>query len=323
MKKLAGVLCVSIAALVVGAGPAAAQGYPTKPVRLVVGFGAGGVADITARIVAQKLSEALGQQVIVDNRPSAGGIVAAETVAKAEPDGHTLLLLSNGNAVSVSLFKSLPYDTVADFAPVSTLGFFDLVLVANGDSTLNSVQDLISVAKAHPEKFNIGTINIGSTQHLAAELFRSMAGLSVATVPFKGTPAVVTALKSNDVQVAFEILAPVIAQIKGGSLKALAVTSDRRFSGLPNVPTVMESGLPNYQVASWNAIAVPAKTPRAIVERLNKEITAILAEPEVQRRFLDLGVNARASSPDGLKALLVREIAKWREVSDKARIEKQ
>ncbi|MGC2518883.1 MAG: tripartite tricarboxylate transporter substrate binding protein [Burkholderiales bacterium] len=310
-------------ALAFAAFGACAQSYPTRPIKIIVPFGAGGVADITARVLAQKMGETIGQQVLVENRPSAGGIVASEAVAKAEPDGYTLLLVSNGNAVSASLFKSLPYDTVGDFAPVSTAGFFDIAVLVNGDSKIGSVRELIAMAKANPDKFNIGTINIGSTQHLSAELFRSMAGIEAQTVPFKGTPAVITALRGNDVQVAFEILAPVMSQIKAGALKALAVTSNRRFPGLPNVPTVSESGVPGYQASSWNGISAPAKTPTAIIDRLNREINAALASPGVKQRLQDLGVEARASTPDALKELLVAEIAKWRAVIERAKIERQ
>jgi len=310
-------------ALAAAAFAASAQNYPARPIKIIVPFGAGGVADITARVLAQKMSETIGQQVLVENRPSAGGIIASEAVAKAEPDGYTLLLISNGNAVSATLFKSLPYDTVNDFAPVSTAGFFDLVVLVNGDSKIGTVRELIAAAKASPAKFNIGTINIGSTQHLSAELFRSMAGVEAQTVPFKGSPAVVTALRANDVQVAFEILAPVMSQIKAGALKPLAVTSNRRFAGLPNVPTVSESGLPGYQSSSWNGIAAPARTPQAIIDRLNREINAAVAAPEVKQRLQDLGVEARASTPQALKDLLVSEIAKWRAVIERAKIEKQ
>ena len=310
-------------ALAAAAFAASAQNYPARPIKIIVPFGAGGVADITARVLAQKMSETIGQQVLVENRPSAGGIIASEAVAKAEPDGYTLLLISNGNAVSATLFKSLPYDTVNDFAPVSTAGFFDLVVLVDGDSKIGSVRELIAAAKANPAKFNIGTINIGSTQHLSAELFRSMAGVEAQTVPFKGTPAVVTALRANDVQVAFEILAPVMSQIKAGALKPLAVTSNRRFAGLPDVPTVSESGLPGYQSSSWNGIAAPARTPQAIIDRLNREINAAVAAPELKQRLQDLGVEARASTPQALKELLVSEIAKWRAVIERAKIEKQ
>ena len=302
---------------------ARAQDYPTKPVRVLVGFAPGGVADITARVVAQKLSERLKQNFLVENRPSAGGIIAAEAVAKAAPDGYTLLLNSNGNAVSVSLFKSLPYDPVADFEMVSTLGTFGLVMLANPGSGIGSVRDVIARAKAAPAKFNIGTIGVGSTQNLAAELFKSMAGIDATVVPFKGTPEVITALRSNDIQVGFEILAPVIGQVKGGALRALAVTTPRRFEGLPETPTVIESGLPGYDVASWNGIAAPARTPAAIIERLNREINAVLALPETRQRFLELGVVPRPSTPAEHKALLVAEIGKWRDVIAKAKIEKQ
>jgi tripartite-type tricarboxylate transporter receptor subunit TctC len=315
--------CLCAVALAAAGSMASAQGYPTRPVRLLVPFAAGGVADITARVLAQKMSETMGQQMLVENRPSAGGILASEAVAKAEPDGYTLLFITNGNAVSATLFKSLPYDTVGDFSPVSTVGFFDLVLVVNSDSKIGSVRDLMAFAKANPDKLSIGTINIGSTQNLAAELFRSMSGIDALVVPFKATPAVITALKGGDVQVAFEILAPVLGQIRGGSLKALAVTSERRYPGLPNVPTVAESGVSGYQASSWNGVAAPARTPRAIVDRLNREVNAAAAAPEVRQRLQELGVEARAGTPEALGALLVAEIAKWKAVIERAKIERQ
>jgi tripartite-type tricarboxylate transporter receptor subunit TctC len=314
---------ICTAALAVAATSTFAQGYPARPVKIVVPFAAGGVADITARVLSQKMGETMGQQVIVENRPSAGGIVASEAVAKAEPDGYTLLFITNGNAVSASLFKSLPYDTVNDFAPVSTVGFFDLVLLVDSASKIGSVRELIASARANPNKLNIGTINIGSTQNLAAELFKSMAGVEAQVVPFKTTPAVITALKGGDVQAAFEILAPVLAQIRGGALKPLAVTSDKRFSSLPEVPTVAESGVSGYQASSWNGVAAPARTPRAVIDRLNREVNAAVAAPEVHKRLLDLGVEARAGTPEALGAMLVSEIAKWRAVIERAKIEKQ
>jgi len=314
---------ICAAALAAAATSTLAQGYPGRPVKIVVPFAAGGVADITARVLSQKMSEPMGQQVIVENRPSAGGIVASEAVAKAEPDGYTLLFITNGNAVSASLFKSLPYDTVNDFAPVSTVGFFDLVLMVDSASKIGSVRELIGYARANPNKLNLGTINIGSTQNLAAELFKSMCGIDAQVVPFKTTPAVITALKGNDVQAAFEILAPVLAQIRGGALKPLAVTSEKRFSGLPEVPTVAESGVPGYQASSWNGIAAPARTPKGVIDRLNREVNAAAAAPDVRRRLQDLGVEARAGTPAALGALLVSEIAKWRAVIERAKIEKQ
>ena len=302
---------------------ATAQNYPTLPVRIVAPIAAGGVADITARVLAQKMSENMGQQVLVENRPSAGGIIASEAVAKADPDGYALLFMTNGNAVSVSLFKSLPYDTVKDFAPVSTVGFFDLVLVVDSASKVGSVRDLIAFAKANPNKVNIGTINIGSTQNLAAELFKSMSGIDAQVVPFKATPSVITALKGNDVQAAFEILAPVLPQIKGGALRAVAVTSEKRYAGLPDVPTIAESGVPGYQASSWNAVAAPAKTPRSVIDRLNREVNAAVAAPEVRKRLGELGVDARGSTSEALGKLLASEIAKWHGVIERAKIQPQ
>ena len=317
------VRCALLAACAAAAPGAWGQAYPAKPVKIIVPFAAGGVADITARVLAQKMSENVGQQILVDNRPSAGGIVGSEAVAKAEPDGYTLLFLTNGNAVSASLFKSLPYDTVRDFAPVSSVGFFDLVILVNADSKIGSVKELIQFAKANPGKLNVGTINIGSTQNLAAELFKSMADIDVQVVPFKATPMVITALRGKDVDVAFEIIAPVLSQIKSGGMKPLAITSERHFVGLPGVPTVAESGVPGYRASSWNAVAAPAKTPEAVISKLNKEIRAAVAVPEVKQRLLELGVEARSSSPGELRKLLVSEIAKWGGVIERAKIEKQ
>ncbi len=323
MKLLETALAALALAAASLAAPVQAQNFPTKPIRIIVGFGPGGVADVTARIVAEKLSGQLGQQVLIENRPSAGGIVAAQEVAKADPDGHTLLLMSNGNAVSASLFKSLPYDTMTDFAPVSTLGFFDIAVVVNADSKINSMADLLAYARANPGKLNIGTINVGSTQHLSAELFKAMAGVDAVTVPYKGSPAVVSALRGNDVQVAFDMLAPIIPQAKGGAVKILAVTSDRRFPGLPDVPTVAESGVTGYQASSWNALAAPVRTPRPLIDRLNKEIQTVLAMPEVKDKLQGLGVIARGGSPEDLRKLLASDVEKWRKVIEQAKIEKQ
>lgn len=309
--------------LATAAVSAAAQNYPTKPIRILVPFAPGGVADITARVVSQKMGEALGQQMVIDNRPSAGGVVAAEAVAKSTPDGYTLFLVSNGTAVSASLFKSLPYDTLRDFAPISTMGFFDIALIVAPDSKFGSVRDLIAAAKANPNKISVGTINIGSTQNLAAELFRSLAGIDVVTVPYKGTPEVITALRGGDVQAGFEILAPVMGQIKSGAVKAIGIASDHRFSAMPNVPTIAETGLPGYQASSWNGLSAPAKTPRAVVDRLHKEVAAAVVAPEVKDKLLALGVEARASTPEELDKLLASEITKWGAVIERAKIPKQ
>ena len=307
--------CLSAAAL--------AQNYPSQPVKILLPYGAGGVADITARVLAQKLSESMRQQVIIDNRPSAGQIVASEAAKKADPDGYTLLWLNQGHAVSVSLFKSLPYDPAKDFAPISTVGFFGIALLVNPDSPYRSVKDLIAAAKASPGQFNVGTTSIGSTQYVAAELFKSMAGLDFQTVPFKATPMIITAVKGHDLQAMFEILAPVIPHVKSGNLRALAVTFDHRFAGLPDVPTLAEAGVPGYEASAWNGVAAPLKTPKAVIDRLNREINAAVAAPEVRQRLEGLGVDPRGSTPKELHDLLVSETAKWKKVVEAAHIEKQ
>ncbi len=309
--------------LVALAVPAEAQTYPQRPVRVVIGFGPGGVADIVARTVAPKLTEALGQQVVVENRPSAGGIVAAETVAKAEPDGHTLLLISGGNAVSASLYKSLSYDPINDFAMVSSLGFFDLALVVDPSSPIKSLKDLIQAAKDKPGTINLGTIGIGSTQHLSGELFKSMSGANIVIVNYRNTPGVMTALKGGEIQVAFEFLAPLAGQIKQGGVLALGATNSKRSAMLPEVPTISESGLAGYEATSWNGIAAPARTPAAVIRRLNQELVKIADMPDVKARLLELGVEARGSTPEWLRDYFLAESKKWGQVIERAGIEKQ
>ena len=300
-----------------------AQAYPSKPVRIVVPFGPGGVADIVTRTIAPKLGEGLGQQVVVENLPGAGGIRASETVAKAEPDGHTLLLLTNGNAVSQALFKSLPYDPVNDFSMVSTVGFFSMVIVTRPEAQARTLKEAIAMAKANPGKMNIGTITPGGTQHLAGELFRSTAGIDALVIPHKTTGEVIIAARNGNVDLAVDFIAPLISQIKSGALRPLAVTAGKRFPGLPDVPTVIEAGVPGYDVASWNAIAAPAKTPRAVIERVHQELVKAVAAPEVQKRFAELGVDPRTSTPEALREFFVSESARWSRVVEAAKIPKQ
>lgn len=297
--------------------------FPSKPLRIVVPFGAGGVADLTARTVGQKLSQTLGQPVVIENKPGAGGVGAADTVAKAAADGHTLLLMSNASAVSATLFKSLPYDTVRDFTPVSTLGFFDIGVVTAAESRFKTLGELLAYARANPGTLNVGSINIGSTQNLAAELFRSHAGLDLQIVPFNGTPAVVNALRGGQIDVAVEIIAPLMGQIRGGVLRVLAVTSEQRSAVLPEVPTTREAGLPGYLASSWNALAVPAATPREVVARLQREIQAALGDAEVARRLRELNIEPRGMSPEQTAAFLQAEIRRWGDVIVKANIPRQ
>jgi len=322
LRKLAYYAAVVCAALSIDAG-AYAQLLPSRPIRLVVPFGAGGVADLTARAVAQKMSESIGQPIIIDNKPGAGGVVASDIVAKSPPDGLTVLLMSNANAVSVGLFNRLPFDTVKDFAPVSTLGYFDMAVVTAVDSKFKSMQDLLAYAKAHPGEVNIGTIYIGSSQHLAAELLKRSIGITAQVIPFNGSPAMITALRGGQIDVGVEILAPILGQINGKALRVLATMGTKRSFALPDTPTVAESGVLGFNVASWNALAVPAKTPPAVVALLNKEVNQALAAPEVKERLRALGVDAVSSTPEQLTKLLDDEIKRWSDVIRQAGIPKQ
>ena len=299
------------------------QSFPAKPIRFLVPFGPGGIGDITARVVAQKMSDQMGQQIIIDNRPGAGGVVATEIVAKAEPDGHTMLLLNNAHAISTSLFKSLPYDTLRDFAPVGGVGTFSIVVLVSPESPLKSVKDLIAQAKANPGKLNAGTVLVGATQHLSAELFKSMAGIDFTAVPHSTTGALLTSLRGGSVQFAFEFMAPVVGQLRSGALRGLAVSSRNRFSGLSNIPTVAEAGAPGYEVTSWNGIGVPAKTPRAVIARLEKEINIALANPDLKQRFHEMGMDTFPIGPEAFRKHIAAEIAKWKAVIETAKIPRQ
>lgn len=316
MKKILAILCLAPAL-------ALAQAYPNKPIHIVLPFGPGGVADITTRTIAPKLAESLGQNVIVENMPSAGGIRASETVAHADPDGYTVLLLTNGNAVSKALFKSLPYDPLTDFAMVSTVGFFSMVIVTSEKSKYRTLQDFIAAAKANPGRLNVGTITPGGTQHLAGELFLSMAGINAVVVPHKTTGEVVVAVRNGSVDAGVDFIAPLLSGIKGGQLRALAVTGGKRFPGLPDVPTAIEAGVKGYDVASWNALAAPAKTPQPILDKLHAAVVKALTAPDVKKRFAELGVEPRPSSPQELKAFYASEAKRWTEVVERAGIPKQ
>ncbi len=312
---------VGAAAALAAPWPAFGQAFPSRPISVLVPFGPGGIADITARAVAEQMARTLGQSVVVENKPSAGSIVASQAVATARPDGHTLLVLSNGNAVSVGLFKKLPYDTEKAFAPVSTLGFFDLGLFVPANSRFASLRDLVAHAKAHPGKLNVGTIAVGSTQHLAAKLFETVAGIDAMVVPYKGSPAVVTALRAGEIDLAFEIVGPMVPQVTAGAVRALAVSSAARNPALPEVPTAQQAGVAGYDVASWNALAAPAGTPADVVDKLNRAAREAVASPAVQEKLGKLGMRLQASSPAELQALLGSEIRRWGEVIRKAKIE--
>jgi tripartite-type tricarboxylate transporter receptor subunit TctC len=321
---MAGVMAGLAGAIVLDV-PATTQAqttYPSRPVSLIVPYGAGGVADVGMRILGERLSDRLKQQFVIENRPGAGGIIAIKAGLSAAADGYTLSMTGNNNAIAASLFKTLPYNILTDFASVSTVSFFDVLIVTRAGSALHSIDDVVKAAKANPGKLNIGTINPGSTQNLAAELFKSTAGITATIIPFRTSPDMATAVLRGDADIAFEFFAAIHGMIDDNKVIALASTGPKRTAYLPRIPTVMESGLKDYEVASWNGISVPAATPKDVVETLAGAIKAVLPDPEVQRKANQLGMEMRASTAEEMTARMKADITKWGAVIDKAGIPK-
>ena len=301
---------------------AGAQNYPARPVRIIVPFAAGGVGDITTRLIAEKLGDKLGERFIVDNQPGAGGIAAARSVLAAPADGYTLALVTNGTAINVPLFKSLPYDPVKDFAPISGFSFFDLTFTTNAAGPYATLGAFLKEARANPGKLNVGTINVGSTQNLGAELLRATAGINVTIIPYRTTPDTVIALLRNDVQLAVEYYATMKAGIEDGKLRLLATSGEKRSELSPNAPTVVEAGVPGYEVRSWNALFAKTGTPPDVIARLNQAVRDVVALPDIRKRMLELGLEAQAGPPEEIAARLKSDIAKWTKVIDDAHIPK-
>ena len=324
MKRLAIAGCLGLAAIAGAVLPAAAQSnYPNRPVRVILPFGAGGVADITARVVSERLGDKLGQRFIIENMPGAGGIAAARGALSAAPDGYTLALLSNGTAVSVPLFKSLPFDPLKDFVPISSLGYFDFVIGTNAESDFKTMKDALAYGKANPGKLNVGTINIGSTQNLSAELLKSAAGVQFQIIPYRGTPEVIIATLRNDVNIMSDNYSAMKSNLQDGKIRAIATTGEKRSVVLKDVPTVQESGVPGYDVVSWNAFFAPKGTPKEVVDTLSAALKDVLAQPEVKARLLDLGIEAQWSTPEEIQGRLKSDIDKWTKVIEQAGIQKQ
>ena len=311
-------LC-ALAASEAHAGPS----YPVRAVRIVLPFSAGGIADTTARIVAEKLGDKLGQRFYVENQPGAGGIAAARTVISSPPDGHTLALLSNGTSVSVSLFKNLPFDPLKDFTPISSLGFFDFIFATGAGSEFKTLGDFIAAAKAKPGALNVGTINVGSTQNLSAELFKTLAGIDFTIIPFRGTPEVMVSQLQGDIALMVDGYSSMKGNLADGKLRALASSGPVRSESTPDIATVQEGGVAGYDVVSWNALFAPAGTPPEIVKTLNGALQDILADPDVKKRLLELGIEARASTPQEISDRLKSDVDKWQKVIEKAGIQKQ
>jgi tripartite-type tricarboxylate transporter receptor subunit TctC len=320
-------VCVAISVLLGLALPqrqaAAETRYPDKPVRIVLPFAAGGVADITARVIADKLGGKLGSRFYIENQPGAGGIAAARTVISSAPDGYTLALLSNGTAVSVSLFSHLPYDPLRDFAPISSLGFFDFVFATNSDSQFRTLADFIAAARAKPGALNVGTINIGSTQNLSAELFKTAAGIDFTIIPYRGTPELLVSTMQGNLALMIDSYSSMKGNLAENKIRALASSGPVRSESTPDIPTLREGGVADYDVVSWNALFAPAGTPPEIVRTLNQALQEILAEAEVKKRLLELGIEAKASTPQEIADRLKADIDKWRKVIEQAGIPKQ
>jgi tripartite-type tricarboxylate transporter receptor subunit TctC len=304
--------------------PAIAQDkYPARPVTIVLPFGAGGVADVTSRLAAEKLGEKLGQRFVIENRPGAGGITAARTVLNAKPDGYTLGLVTNGTAISAAIFKALPFDPVKQFEMISLMGTFELVMITGADAPYKTLGDFVKAAKAEPGKLNVGTITVGGTQNLTAELLKIAADIKFQIIPHRTTPEVTTALLRNDVQLAVEFPAAVRGVLNDGKARALATTGTKRSPALPNVPTVQEAGIAGFEVVSWNGFFAPAGTPKEVVDTVNAALRDILSDAEIKKRYQALGIEAAASSPSELKGRLVADIDKWSKVIATAGIPKQ
>jgi tripartite-type tricarboxylate transporter receptor subunit TctC len=317
-------LSLALAASGAATGRARAQGkYPDRPVRVILPFGAGGVADVTARLVAEALGKKLGQNFVIENNPGAGGIAAARAALSGDKDGYTLTLLTNGTAITVPLFDHLPFDPLKDFVPISTIGYFTCVFAVEASSPFHSLADFLKADREKPGTINVGTINVGSTQNLTAELFKSTANANFVMVPFRASPDVVVGLLRNDIQMDMDFYAALKPTLDNGKARAIATSGATRSPELPNVPTVQESGIAGFEVTAWNALYAPAGTPNAIIDTLNASLHEVLADPALKKRALDLGIDAKASTPAELDARMRSDIAKWGGVIARAHIPKQ
>ncbi len=316
-------ILVGSALLASGLSAQAQSGYPQKPIKLVVPVAAGGGTDFIARLVGQKLGEALSTPVIIENKPGGGGNVGVDFAAKSEPDGYTLVMPITSFPVNPGLYKTLPFDTKKDFVPITLVASAPLLLVINPQLQVKSLSDLIQLAKDKPGILNYATSGIGTTSHLAAELFKYTAGLDIINVPYKGGGPAVTDLIAGNVQLYFSTVPAALPQTKAGKIRALAVTSNKRLPGLSEVPTVSEAGLPGYEVVGWFGLFAPAKTPPAIVERLNAEVVKILKMPDVREKIEAHGLLPGGGSSKELSVFLDAEIKKWTQVIKAANITQQ
>ena len=297
--------------------------FPAKPIQIFIPYGAGGVADLTMRLLAQKLTERTKQQVVIENRPGAGGLLAAKEVLRAPPDGYTLGVIGNGQAIGMSLFKTRPYNVLTDFTFLSMTARFEMLLAVKADSPLKTLQDVVTAARKDPGKLNFGAINPGSTQNLSAHLLKQVSGVDVAIVPYKTTPDLVTAVLRGDVDVGFDFYAGLQALISDNQVRIIATSGEERNPLLRDVPTAKESGCPEYIVISWNGLAAAAGMPAEILATLNQHINAALSDPALQATASTLGMDARGSTPQEMRDRMAADVPKWAAVIEKAGIPKQ
>ena len=304
--------CLIAAALI--ASVAGAQDYPVKPVRVILSVPAGATPDVTARLVTPGLANVLGQPMVVDNRGGAGGLIGAEIVSKATPDGYTIFISSPGALTILPHLRKVPYDTLKDFVPVSLISVGPFVLVTHPSVPVDSVKSLIALAKAQPGKLNGASAGNGTANHLALELFKQMAGVDITHVPYKGAPQAVTDVLAGHIQITFNSIAPIIAHIRAGRMKVLGVASSKRSSQLPEVPTISEAGVPGFEAENWFGLFVPAQTPKKIIARLNEAIVRVMRSPEIQKQFIALGAEPVGNSPEEFAAFVRRDMEKYARV---------
>ena len=317
------VVTLALAAGLATTGARAQANYPDRPVRVILPFGPGGVADVTARLVAEALSRKLGQNFVIENQPGAGGIAAARAALTGPADGYTLTLLTNGTAISVPLFSHLPFDPLKLFIPISTIGSFQCFFMVDASAPWRTLGDFLKAAREKPGTINVGTVTVGSTENLTAELFKSVAAVDVVLVPFRTSPDVVVALLRNDIQMDIDFYAALKPTLDGGKGRILAASGPQRAPELPDVATAQEAGVANFDVTAWNGLYAPAGTPDAVIEKLNKALHDVLADPDLKQRALALGIDTKASTPAELDARMRADIAKWGRVIAQAGIPKQ
>jgi tripartite-type tricarboxylate transporter receptor subunit TctC len=322
-EEIMKVLALTVLACVASqAVPATAQdAWPSRPIRMMVGFGAGGGTDVATRIVAEALGEVLGQRIVVENKPGAGGTIAGDIVAKGTKDGYNALMISTGHTVAAAMIKSQAYDAVKDFAPVGIIANSAIAIVAQKDFPANDLKGLIEVIKKDPGKYNYATVGVGSTQHLTAELFRQRAGLQAQAVSFRTTGEVVTALLRKDVAYAVDLAHAVKGQVASGELKLIALATGKRFPAMPNVPTMIESGMPGFEVNGWYGMVYPAGVSKDIIDKTHKALTQALSRDSVKKQLEGIGAEAALSSPEAFGKLIAEEVMRWRDVAKQAGLE--